>query len=422
MPSVTNIHIPLKICCNRVSESLRHRNRLGRKVELAPYRYRVALLVETSLAYGREIHEGIAEYVRAHAPWSIYVEQRDLAAEPPPWLTRRIWDGIIVRPTTTRLVRTFNRLKIPAVDLNDRLTGFGIPRIRSDDEAIGRMAAEHLLERGFKSFGFCGFKGEAWAQRRRKGFLDAITERGFPCGVYESYWKGPKALRWDTDQDRISAWLQTLPRPLGVGTCSDARGQHLLESCRRLDLAVPENVAVIGVDNEEQLCRLCDPPLSTVLPNARRIGFAAAELLQKMMSTGKTPARAEWVIPPVGVVARQSTDVLAIDDPKVAAAVRYIRENACQGICVDDVLRQVPISRSLLELRFREQLGRTPHAEIRHVQLERARQLLIESEIPLKQVAQLAGFVHVEYFNYFFKQSIGQTPGAFRRAHSRRPT
>ena len=384
------------------------------------YRPRVAVLVETSLAYGREIHEGIAEFVRAHSPWSIYVEQRELEAEPPPWLTRRIWDGIIVRPTTAQLVRTFRRLKIPAVDLNDRKAGFGIPRIRSDDEAIGRLAAEHLLERGFRSFGFCGFKGEDWAERRRTGFAAALAEHGHSCAAYESYWRGSRALRWDTDQDGICAWLSSLPRPLGVASCNDARGQHMLESCRRLNLAVPESVAVIGVDNEEQLCRLCDPPLSSVVPDARRVGFAAAELLQQMMS-GQHPSQMETVVPPTGIITRQSSDILAIDDPKLAAAIRYIRENACHGIKVEDVLRQVPISRSLLELRFREQIGRSPHAEIREIQLRRARQLLQETELPLKRVVQLTGFSRVEYFNYFFKQAMGQTPGDYRRAQRKSP-
>jgi LacI family transcriptional regulator len=180
---------------------------------------------------------------------------------------------------------------------------------------------------------------------------------------------------------------------------------------------VPEQVAVIGVDNEELLCRLCDPPLSTVVPNARRVGYEAAQLLDRMMSGARAP-RHEVLVPPVGTVARQSTDTLAIDDPEVAAALRYIRERAPDGIRVEDVLRHVPISRSLLERRFRRAVGRSPHAEIRHVQVRRAAQLLGETDLPLKRIAELAGFAHMEYLSYVFKRATGQTPRDYRRSHA----
>jgi LacI family transcriptional regulator len=378
----------------------------------------VALIVETSVVYGREIQEGISEYVRAHRPWSVFVEQRELGALPPRWLIRLPWDGIISRPTTPALVRAFGRMGTPVVDLNDLYDDLGLPRIRSDNRAIGRLAAAHLLERGFRVFGYCGFTGEAWAAERRDGFVAAVGASRRAPAMYESPWRGPRVPAWDVDADRIAAWLRRLPRPLGVMACNDLRGQHVLEACRRANLAVPEQVAVVGVDNEEVLCRLCDPPLSTIVPNARRIGFSAAELLADLM-TGGRPGAVDIRIPPTGVVTRQSTDTLAIDDPDVAAAVRFIREHACDGIRVADVLRHVPIARSLLERRFRRAVGRSPHAEIRLVQVRRATELLAHTDLPLRRVAELTGFPHLEYLSYLFKRTTGKSPREFRRSYHR---
>ncbi|HWL10328.1 MAG TPA: DNA-binding transcriptional regulator [Planctomicrobium sp.] len=384
-----------------------------------PSRPRVALLVETALIYGREILMGVADYVRIHNPWSIYVEQRDLTAEPPAWLLQQNWDGMIARTTSARFVDSVREAGIPLIDLNDRDKHFGVPRIRSDDHAIGVVAAEHLMERGFRQLAFCGFSGELWAQRRLQGFRQSVENRGVECAVYQSSWIGPKSLKWSTEQERLARWLRQLPRPLGIAACNDVRGQQVLECCRHLNLRIPDEVAVIGVDNDEVMCRLSDPPLSSIAPNARAVGGLAAEMLSQLM-IGKATTVMETLVPPVGAIARLSTDTLAIDDPLISDAVRYIREHACQGIRVEDILRQIPISRSQLEQKFRKEIGRTPHAEIRKVQLQRVMQLLNETELPLKQIAKLTGFPHLEYLNYFFKRTVGQTPGDYRRTCGKR--
>jgi LacI family transcriptional regulator len=205
-----------------------------------------------------------------------------------------------------------------------------------------------------------------------------------------------------------------MPRPAGVMACNDMRGQHVLDACQRVRLGVPEQVAVIGVDDDVLLCELCDPPLSSVVPNAERIGYEAAALLDRLMA-GEKPPREEWRIEPLGVTTRQSSDVLAIDDPNVASAVRYIREHACRGATVPDVLQHVPLSRTILERRFRKYLGRSPQAEIRAVQLKRVQQLLAETDLRLERIAELAGFEHPEYMSVVFKRQTGQTPGEYRR-------
>jgi LacI family transcriptional regulator len=195
--------------------------------------------------------------------------------------------------------------------------------------------------------------------------------------------------------------------------CNDMRGQHVLDSCQRAGVAVPEEVAVVGVDDDDLLCDLCSPPLSSVAPNPELIGYEAAALLEALMA-GHPADPLERTVPPVGVTARQSTDVLAIGDPSVAVAVRLIRERACHGLTVADVLREVPVSRSVLERLFRRHLGRSPQAEIRAVRLKRVKQLLVETSLPLDQVAELSGFAHPEYLSVAFRRATGQTPGRYR--------
>jgi LacI family transcriptional regulator len=200
---------------------------------------------------------------------------------------------------------------------------------------------------------------------------------------------------------------------VGLMACSDQRGQHVLDACNRVDLAVPEEVAVIGVDDDAVLCNLSHPAMSSVVPNAERVGYEAAALLDRLMGGEKAPAE-EMLVEPLGVMTRQSTDVLAIDDAAVASVVRFIRERACKGCSMKEVERFSPMSRSVLERQFRKYLGRSPQAEIRAVQLKRVKQLLTESELSLERIAALAGYSHPEYMSVVFKRDTGITPGQYR--------
>jgi LacI family transcriptional regulator len=375
----------------------------------------VALIVETSIHYGRQILRGITRYLRSHQSWSVFLEQRELWTAPPAWLRKWRGDGVICRKTTPELAEMLARAKVPLVDLNDCCDPVGAPRIESDHRAIGRLAAEHLLERGFAHFAFCGFNDQAFSIGRREGFVERLDERGQKCQLWESPWTGPQAQSWEREQAHIARWLSSLPLPVGLMACSDMRGQHVLDACQRLDRAVPEEVAVIGVDDDAVLCNLCHPPLSSVMPNPERVGYEAAALLDRLMS-GEAAPREPLRIEPVGVQTRQSTDVLAIDDPAVASALRFIRERAFHGCSMKDVLKYAAMSRSLLERKFRQYLGHSPQAEIRSVQLKRVKQLLAESDLPLNEIAGLAGYAHPEYMSVVFKRETGQTPGQFRSA------
>jgi len=378
---------------------------------------RVALIIETSVIYGRRILSGIARYLRSHHRWSVFVEQHELGTRPPSWLSSGKWDGILSRPTDPELARLFKKMRVPVVDLNDLYSNLGFPWVGSDHFGIGRLGANHLLGRSFQHLAFCGFSGELWAEQRRDGFRSEAEARGIPVSVYESRWRGPNVPRWDREIDEIADWLKGLPQPLAVMTCNDVRGLHVLDACSRMGALVPEQVAVVGVDNEEILCELCTPPLSSVEPNPERIGYVAAELLDTLM-TGEKPASKYMAIDPIQVVLRRSTEALAIDDPVVAGAMRYIREQAVYGCSVDDVLRTVRVSRTVLERRFRQYLKRSPHAEIRNVQISRVKQLLIETEFTLEHIAELSGFEHPEYLSVVFKRDCGVTPGQYRHQHS----
>jgi LacI family transcriptional regulator len=377
----------------------------------------VALIVETSLHYGRQILSGITRYLRSHQTWHVFLEQRELWTAPPTWLRQWRGDGVICRKTTPELARVLAKAGIPLVDLTDGVPpmGAGAPRIEADHVAVARLAADHLMDRGFRNFAFCGFEEQAWARQRREGFVAALAERGFTCNVWESPWIGPHARSWEREQEQIARWLKTLPLPVGLMACNDMRGQHVLDACKRIDLAVPEEVAVIGCDDDDVLCNLCQPPLSSVIPNPSRVGYEAAALLDRMM-LGEAPPRIPLLIEPVGVQTRQSTDVLAIDDPAVASVLRYIRERAFHGVSMKEVLKHAAMSRSLLERKFRQYLGHSPKAEIRSVQLKRVKQLLAESDLSLTEISQLAGYAHSEYMSVVFKRETGHTPGQFRAA------
>ncbi|MGV3608652.1 MAG: XylR family transcriptional regulator [Planctomycetaceae bacterium] len=375
---------------------------------------RVMLIVETSLAYGRAVLKGISRYMVARQQWSLYLDLRELIVSPPVWLDDWQGDGIICRSTTPELARRFDQRGIPVVDLTDIHGDLGLPHIWTENMAVGQLGAAHLLERGFRHLAFCGFSGHDWSDRRKVGFMQALGQASVTAHQFLSPWDNGNKQLWDDSQQALATWLERLPKPVGIMACNDLRGHHVLDACRRLQLAVPEEVAVLGVDNDDLLCELCHPPLSSIVLNAERVGYEAAAMLDTLMQ-GKAPANREQLIQPLGVVTRQSTDVLAINDPHVATAVKFIRDHACDGIAVDEILKSVPLSRSVLERRFRKYLGRSPQEEIRHVQLKRVRQLLAETDLTLERIATLAGFDHAEYMSVVFKREIGQTPGQFRR-------
>jgi LacI family transcriptional regulator len=386
----------------------------------------VALMVETSTAYGRAILSGISQYLREYGPWTVYIEQRSLQDPVPPWLERWDGDGIIARASTPKSARQLLRSGVPTVDLNDQVRGLGLPQIHSDHAAIARLAAEHLMDRGFSHFAYFGFPVVEWSVRREEAFTRHVLQAG------HRFHEGLPARRvswshqqtsWEEEIERVAQWVKRLPKPLGIMAGNDIRGIQMLDACRRAGVAVPEEAAVVGVDNEELVCLLAYPPLSSVIPDAYRVGYEAAGMLDSMMK-GQPVSELLRTIPPLSVATRQSSDVTAIANPSLAKAMQFIREYACQGIGVDDVLDHVTMSRSILQRLFRKELGRSILDAITAVRLQRVKQLLTETELSMAEIAERAGYAYVEYLSTSFRRLTGQSPSAYRskfRKHSGRP-
>lgn len=376
---------------------------------------KVALLIETSNAYARGLARGIVSYIREHRPWSLYLSEHNRGDKPPTWLNH--WDGhgIIARIENPAIANTLRNIPIPIVDVSAARLVPSLPWFETDDGAIAHMAFDHLVERGFKHFGYAGDSRFNWSKWRCEHFQNSVRAASFDCSIFNPQPAG--GADEDADAENLvtdlARWIEKLPKPVGILACYDFLGQQVLDACRRLNLAVPDEVAVLGVDNDELLCELSDPPLTSVVPNMHRTGYEAAALLDSMMA-GKTARGETHLIPPVGIATRQSTDVLVIEDRNVARAVHFIRHNACQGIKVNDVLRVAPQSRTLLESRFKRLLGRTPHEEILRVRLNKVKQLLVETDLSLEQIAERTAFTHVEYLSVAFRREIGIPPSQFR--------
>jgi len=296
------------------------------------------------------------------------------------------------------------------------------PRVGTDDRRCGQAAAQHFLDRGFRQFAFVGHWDHFYSVTREKAYREAIEAAGFAVETYHEARRRPfepLGRLWSLDE-KLGRWIQSLTRPVGIFASNDIWGMQLSEVCRQVGLRVPEDVALLGVDNDDLLCELARPALSSIVVPAERVGLEAAKLLEGLLR-GKRPPVDPMLFPPTGIVPRRSSDVLAIDDPEVAAAVRFIRDHGDRPLQTRDLLAAVPVSRRSLERRFREAIGRTPHDEIRRVHLEIACQLLSETDLPMHAVATRSGFSDPKQLSVIFRQILDQTPTAYRVA-TRGPT
>jgi LacI family transcriptional regulator len=388
-------------------------------------RSRVALIAETTGSYGRSVLFGVAHYLKIHDNWSLFVDERHVVTSPPHWVINWQGDGIITRYMTPDLALKLKHKNIPIVDLNDAHGPLRFPHIGSDMPGIGRMAANHLIEKGIRKIAFVGTVRAAWSSGRLEGVLQALQNRADFCGIFEyepvfyteQNWADQDRADqyWAGELERLKTWVKALPRPVGIVASNDKGAHHVLEVCRALELTVPDEVAVIGVDNTEFLCELSSPSLSSVIPDGERIGYEAASLLTRLMKGEKQEK--PLTIAPRGVASRQSTDIVSLNDPLFSKALRFMREHACDGIDLGDVLNHVSISRATLDRCFQQHAGHSATAELRLIRLKRVKQLLEETDFALPQIAELAGFEHPEYMMAQFKRLVGQTPSQWRNAH-----
>lgn len=379
-----------------------------------PQPKRVALIVEAAVAPRRLLLNGVASYLQEHEPWLVYLKPAGVEQNLSSWLQNWNGDGIIVS-TDDPDNSVVPRPGLSIVDLFGSMRERNVPMVHVDDLAVGRIGAEHLLAHGFRQFGFWRYKDWPWSLRRCEGFRQALPS-SVTCEIYETCFPTPGSggpRTWERQQDDLVAWFTGLPKPIGIMTSTDLMGQQLLEACTRARITVPEEIAVIGADNDEPICRISSPPLTSVILNDHQRGYEAAALLDRLMAGASVPAEPVW-IQPAGVVARASTDFMAIEDPSIVKALRFLRDNACFNINIDDVAKEAAMSRSVLERRFRKFVRRTVGDEIVRLRVNHAIELLSTTPMELKAIAHHSGFGSQAYMNSVFKKKLGTTPGLYR--------
>jgi LacI family transcriptional regulator len=377
---------------------------------------KVALLIETSNRYGRDLLYGVRDWMRESERWAIRFTEQGRRAPLPTWLKDWQGDGIIARVDSPQIAAALRRTRLPVVDVSAERFSSEFSRVSIDNGAVARLAAEHLATKGFLDFAYCGDRRFLWSRQRGVEFRRCLAEKGRRCVDFGEP-AGTAKPGSDAEIRAIARWLKGLPKPVGVFACYDGRALQVLEACQLLGLHVPDQVAVLGVDNDELVCELANPPLSSVQPNARRSGYEAAALLARLMGGEKKAVAPTHQVQPVRVVERQSTDVVAVADVKVAAALKFIRLHACEGMDVGDVLRAVPMSRTRLEQKFKALLGHSPHRQLVQQRIARVKHLLAESKIAISEVAEQAGFDNASYLSVAFRRETGLSPFAYRAKH-----
>lgn len=388
---------------------------MNRSARRKKYR-RVAVCVDKARNYGRGVLRGIAQYVETFGPWALSVDQQAAGNFANEWLHDWHGDGILAYIDDSILAEHLLASRIPAVELFAYRRDLGLPQVGNDDAAIGRLAAEHLLQRRFQHFAFAGYPDEPWVERRQNGFAEILQRNGLSHATFLCARRPRTVAEWEKIQRQMTEWIRELPKPCGLMACSDRHAQRVLDACHRSNVLVPEEIAVIGVDNDEEICRLSNPPLTSVIENSTKIGYEAARLLDHIMKGDLKPDKLSPVlIPPLGIATRRSTDVTAINDWLVADAIRFIREHACDGLSVDRLVREFGVSRSVFYTRFFDAMKRSPYQEILRVQLEKVKSLLMETTFTLEKIAEMAGFQHSANMSATFKREVGINPSEFRK-------
>jgi LacI family transcriptional regulator, galactose operon repressor len=384
-------------------------------------RKRVMLLIESSRAYGRGCLLGVASYLRSHGRWSTLHLERGLSENIPKFLRSWKGDGIIARIENEKIAKAVAELGVPAVDLRGSHRPANGAMLDTDPRIVTRMAAEHFLDIGFRHLAYSGYPGVDFSERRQAAYEGYLNSRGMDVHVYyppaqlqQSADVLGSEARGELEGESIAQWLQSLPRPLAVFACNDVRGRQIIDACSQSGLSVPEEVAVIGVDDDEVICELSNPPLSSVRPDTLRLGYEGAALLDAMMNGQPAPVDTIF-IPPKGISHRLSSEATAVDDREVATAMQLIRDHACEGLSVQDVVKRLHVSRSTLERRFQAAFARTPAMEIERVRMGRAKLLLMETRYKLSKVAAMTGYGTASQFATAFKRYAGTTPGQFRK-------
>lgn len=373
----------------------------------------VALIIRQEPAVVTGMLRGVRAYFANDPRWVFFIRSLcDAAAFR--WLKKNC-QGVMVYYPDLSLHRKLRASGLPCVSLYDAPWPPMVPTVIPDDAAIGRVAADYFLQRGFRHFGLVN---SAWhpAAGRGKGFVQTVSQAGLRVHTYT-----PRRTREPGELlTAMRRWLAPLPRPIAVLAANDSLGIQVLDACRSLNIEVPYDLAVIGVGDYAELCNMCMPPLASIAVSFEKVGYEAASLLHRLID-GQPAPRAPLLIAPQGVVARQSSETWAVDDPIVSRAAHYIVEHACDPIGVRQVAEHVGCPYPRLLARFQETLGRNLHDEIRRVQLDRAKRLLVETTMPVRDVAIASGWRDGKQIGRVFRQHVGVTPMTYRKQARLRP-
>ncbi|MDH4203005.1 MAG: DNA-binding transcriptional regulator [Phycisphaerae bacterium] len=377
---------------------------------------RIIVIAQTISSYGRGLIRGIARYSRLHGPWSFFSER----GEPQdilPLLKNWNPNGAIICTAEEKINKTLIPFDLPTIVIPSKGLVAGYPNIFGDWENDSIIAAEYFLNLGFRNFAYCGFSNLEWSKFRARYFFERLAKEGNEEVFF--YDKPFLFLHkdWQNELEELADWLVSLPKPVAVMACNDERGKHVLEACKIAELAVPEQVAVLGVDNDETICELLtQPPLSSIAVNTEKAGYEAAALLDKMMHGQKVPDE-NIIVQTMQVVSRQSTDILMVDDESVVKAVNFIRLNAKRPLQVEEVANTVGMNRRGLERRFKKSLNRSIHEEIRRVRIELIKKLLLETNMTVSQISNQLDFNEIPHLTRFFSRETGMSPNEFRKQH-----
>ncbi len=369
----------------------------------------VAVVLDLAHSVARQYFRGIVRYSRLHGPWVILANLQPRFDSLP--ATEMACDGALGMFYDEQRIDRLMLRGTPLVTMSAALEHLHLPLVEPDQTAGGRMAAAHLLDRGFNHLAYVGISQGAIGARRN-GFSGECLSAG---KAYSEFRTHAGDVDWTTAPGELDDWLKSLARPVGILGGTEMDAWTIVGKCLDLGIEVPERVAVVSVGNDDLVCEACDVPLTSVAFPGEKVGYEGAAMLDRLMRGELLPASVVR-IPPIGVVTRQSTDVLAIDDDDVARAVRVVRERACGGLTVPELLREVPVDRRWLERQFRARLRRTIMDEIYRVRIHQAKMMLSGSEIKIADIAEKCGFSQMKSFGAIFRQITGSTPASFRKS------
>ena len=378
---------------------------------------RVAILVETSRSYTRDLLSGVSRYIHSHNQWSTFLELRAFESSPPPWLNNWDGEGILTRTHSPEMAGAIRDAGVPTIELRSTNYNQSTPFVGMDNALIGESVAEHFLNRGYRRFAAYTLDTELFFRERVSNFVTRVEEAGAHCESLPAHGEStPKD--WEAHQAELITWLESLEKPIGIFATNDQLAVRLLDACRRASIVVPEEVAVVGCENETTLCDFASPALTSVKFDGETVGYKAAGLLDRLMQ-GETLAEEPVLVPPKGIEVRASSDEYVIEDPIVLRAVKLIRKHAFEGITVAEIVKALGVSRSTLERRMKSTLQRGTKEEILRVQFKEVNRLLQNTDLTIETISELAGFTHAHYLQTTYRERYKITPGTYRKKSRR---